>query len=336
MAVLTEDYLDRVRNRRFDAETRSYGLSDSFANAALSKGTRYIYESMRPIEDRYRQITLRAIENVKNHLSREWSTVGRSIDVRQQGSVTSLTEIEATSDADIVVLHNKYHYCNGHEPANPYIGNVPQTMSDWKKEIYRYFSNQYNSVEEKSKCVLIDMQNPKRKIDVVPAAWYLNKNSSKDSSAGVVTYENGKKHNTSFPFKVTDHINEWGRYKEDSNRKAIRYLKSLKADSDGEIELTSFEIYSFITDVVSEIPTGINGPVLSLFLSNQIGSYLRYSKDSERIASPCGSEKPFENRRNYFERNFTKLQQAMEQLHASTRADMYSHPRIFEQGIIYS
>jgi len=335
MAILRNDYFERIRTRRFDEESGNYDLSESFKNTQLSQGTRYIYESMRPIDDKYRKITQGAIEAVEKHINRNWPSLTNAIDIKRQGSVTTFTEIEATSDADLLIIQNEYSWCNGYKADSTYQGSTSQLMTTWKKEIAEFLDTKYNSIKEKEKCVLINMQNPKRKIDVVPASWYLKKWQGKDTDAGVATYKNGIKNNFSFPFRVTKNINLQGNQKGDSNRRAIRYLKSLKSDSEGQIDLSSFEIYSFINDIINEIPYGSNGTVLSAFLLGQIDTYLKHFKDSEQILSPCSTESPFKNRRPHFERNFRLLSEGIQQLHNDAQNDVYHTPRLFEKGILY-
>ena len=337
MAILDPGYIEQLRNRRYDPELGTYDLSESFRGTTLSAGTKYIYESMLPINNRYRDITIRAIDMVSNRLlGGQWRAVGGTPDIRLQGSVASFTEIEAASDADLLILQNTFQYCDNYTPTIPWAGNPVTTMSAWKTEIAEELNKFYNDVNEKDKCILVNMQNPKRKIDVVPATWFVKNSYQRELNKGVTIYNNGIRHNDSFPFRIIDRIQSDANSKGESNRRAMRYIKSIKADSSGTIKLTSFEIYTFVTSLVPEMTYGSNGLPLSIFLERQIQVYLQGAKDCEYLISPCGTEYPFAGRRSYFIENFSQVSAAMRELHSNLTLDLYYHPDILSRGVPYS
>jgi len=110
MAVL--DYNKRLANlqsRKYDPGLREYAVTNKFSASDVPADVKYLFESMRPIDQKYNAKTIQAAENVRTHLERDFNLHFQR-DYRTQGSVKTNTNIRVHSDFDLLTLVNKYFY----------------------------------------------------------------------------------------------------------------------------------------------------------------------------------------------------------------------------------
>lgn len=332
--MLMSDKIERLRQRRFDPIKGQYDVRENFSNTEFSQSTRYIYETMQPISKEYRDITIGAADKVTRHLNRQFNSLDYLHSFRYQGSVTTNTEIAVHSDIDILFMQKDFHYID--LPASKYAGNATNVMKNVQAEIFNKLNSHYNDVTKNPKNIKVNMQNPKRQVDVVPATYHFGPDSSQNiENAGVVIYNNGSYHNKSFPFSVTANINYKARITNEASRRLIRYLKNIKEDSDLDISLTSFEIYTFVHDFLDNHIFGLDGVPLSYYLRKEISEYLVEHKDCESIASPCSTEKPFEHRTTHFNHNMSLIVEELDSIHRDVISDQRNFPRITTEGLKY-
>lgn len=330
------DRFERLRQRRYDPLNFSYDVRKNFSNENISQSTRYIYESMQPISEEYRKITFKAAHNVQKHITGQFQSLQNLHSFQYQGSATTNTEIAIHSDIDVLFVQNDFHYFS--PSVNKYTGNPTNVMKNVQKEIFEKLNSRYNDVTKKPKNIKVNMQNPKRQVDVVPATYDFGSDISKNTdNAGIVIYNNGTYHNKSYPFSVTKNINNKAYITREASRRLIRYLKNIKEDSSQKISLTSFEIYTFVHQFLDNYIWGLDGVPLSFYLKKEIDEYLSQIKDCETIASPCSTEKPFHGNSKHFNDNMSMIGEELNSIHSGISfQDRIRYPKLITEGLKYA
>jgi len=297
------NYANRIQNlkaRRFDPELNKSIVSGGFARADLPDDLRYLAESMMPIEVSYNMKTLEAAENVRKHLENALDlTFDRQY--RTQGSVITGTNIKVYSDIDLLSIIDSYAYVpEDQTPDSPYKGSPTDDILALRSQAVKILKSKYDEVDDTgSKSISIVNKNLRRKVDIVPAFWYNSQSyqtSSKEFYRGIYMFDKDeRKKIRDFPFAHIQNVQEKGNSTNDGSRMGVRLLKNLKADSDGKITLSSFEL----TSIVHAIPDGsLYFPSVSRFqLARNISEHLAKMIDDSvfrtGITSPNGTEKPF-------------------------------------------
>ncbi|WP_031446053.1 hypothetical protein [Arenibacter algicola] len=229
----------------------------------------YIKRAMQGVEPVYTSNTLVAGDKVKTQLKNLYP----KLDYKYQGSVPSNTHIRGYSDIDLVQIGGGFYahddrsnFITEYQKPNlsqdqkirlcevingaPYLGNSNEDLKKIRLNAEEVLTKAYKEVNIlKAKSIEVNLTNPKRMVDVVTASWYKSVEavlSANDYENGIQIYNKEKNHrlNADFPFLKIHLIN-----KKDSDvngrlKKMIRFLKTLKADSDIEIDFSSFDISS--------------------------------------------------------------------------------------------
>jgi hypothetical protein len=258
MAAKIKNYqtrLAKLEARRRDDSYLQKGLfSESFKRRDLGETTKYVYESMTPIDRDYTQKTYRDAERVQNQISK--ATAGKiDIQYQYQGSVPLDTHIRTHSDLDILVLHHGFvSLAPGLPNSIPYVGNPTADLKELREIIVARLSSSFPEVtvnDEGAKAISLQGGSLSRKFDIITCNWYNTEEYAKTydvNTRGIMIYD--KHSNTrlgaDYPFRhiqavasKDDHFYVSGKY-----RSIIRLLKTLKVDADDEIKLSSFVITS--------------------------------------------------------------------------------------------
>ena len=110
--MATLDYNTRLANlqsRKYDPGLREYAVTNKFSASDIPADIKYLFESMKPIGEKYNSKTIQAAQNVQNHLERDFSLHFQR-DYRTQGSVKTNTNIRVHSDFDLLTIVKKYFY----------------------------------------------------------------------------------------------------------------------------------------------------------------------------------------------------------------------------------
>lgn len=295
--------LANLQSRRYDPDLQKSILSESFRKVQIPEDLKYLAESMVPIDVAYNEKTISAANNVKTHLEKRFNlTFSRSY--RYQGSVMTRTNIRTHSDIDLLAIIDDYFYLpNDVSPESPYQGNPKSDINELKSQIVKILKDIYDEVDDSSsKCIAIYNKNLRRKVDIVPCYWYNSKQYITEQNEyyrGVYLYDFDKDQRTKkdFPFAHIHQVQQKGDDTIDGMRKGIRLLKTLKADSEKNIELSSFQLTSIVYDMESSKLYYRKG--LELQIAENISSHLykiieepNYRKN---IKSPNGIEYPLFN-----------------------------------------
>jgi len=295
--------LENLQNRKADPISSFTDLSESFSSIRLAENVKYLIEAMRPIDEKYNAITREAAENVKNHLERDL-TLSFDRHYRNQGSVMTGTNIKLYSDIDLLNVVGAYHYL---APAllpapNPYQGEPDADIFELRRQSTITLKNQYDEVDTSGKkSVSIYNKNLRRKVDVVFSFWYNTKefeNSGNEYYRGIYLFDFEKRQRLlDYPFAHISNVNAKGNLTSDGSRKGIRLLKSLKADSEQVIELSSFQLTSLVHAIPNERLLYYKGQELDIAQAMSEELYRLINNSSYRInlSSPNGTEHPFQD-----------------------------------------
>lgn len=271
-----DQLLRNVKNRTNpEGINESVLLSKTFSDELRDIGNRkvleYVRRSMHGVEPNYTQKTIEAGNNVKKHLK----DVDSSLDFKFQGSVMTNTHIKGHSDIDLVQICNTFYRHESMskfrgEYDNPFrtqfqknrlssiltsvsfSGNAENTLSSVREKAEKKLCSIYLDVNiDKAKSIEVKPTYPSRTIDVVTASWYKSLNSvleNDDNLRGIEIYDKHKNHRmpVDYPFLKINLLNEQDKKVNGRLKKMIRFLKSVKADSDNkdQISLSSFDISS--------------------------------------------------------------------------------------------
>lgn len=269
----------------------------------------YFIEAMTPVDEIYTKNTYKEAERVKNQLDKI-KTASLNFEYEYQGSVSNNTHIKAHSDIDVLVIIDKFVTLQ-HPlvPANPYKGNPINDLLELRYTSEKHLISAFPKADvdcSGAKAIGLSGGSLRRKVDVVPSNWYDTVEYDRTKQMhyrGIYVLDKYKKErilNTPFYHNylldVKD-INTAGNFK-----RVVRLLKTLKADSDNDIKLSSYDIvaiayhmetskyvtgdkyirllknvYSYLNDLASmssELRNSIDVPDKSRKIFNESGKYI--------------------------------------------------------------
>jgi hypothetical protein len=217
--------------------------------------TRYAIGAMQAVSETYTRISRETADRVANQLRDRLAHVGIDAEFRLQGSVPLDVHIRRVSDVDLLVIDKSFlTYKTGGRKALSG-GYIPSTRAS--TDVLRRLRMQ---VEEDlpgafpaadvdtngAKAVKISGGSLPRSVDVVPAHWLDSvdfQTSGREVDRGVEIYNKKTDERIeNFPFlhiaRVAERCDSVG----GGLRKAIRLCKSVKADSDRDVTLPSYDI----------------------------------------------------------------------------------------------
>jgi len=209
---------------------------------------------MQPVEATYTQNTIGEADRVYNQVALGLARHFISSDKGYQGSVTKNTHILAHSDIDLLVIERRFEdWERPQSPPNPYDGDPLADLQQVRSITVSTLKTIFHAatVDDKpTKCVRISGGSLTRTVDVVPCnLWRTNAyaKSGDPTHRGIAILD------TSVPARQWDQPFIHGALVEaKDNRTAgntkalIRLLKSLKYDSEGRCDMSSYDIESVV------------------------------------------------------------------------------------------
>jgi hypothetical protein len=288
-------------------------FSDELGTLSYSDILTYIRIAMNGVEPEYTRRSTEAGEKVKAHLD----TILTDISYQYQGSVMTNTHIKGNSDIDLLVITEKFYYYDklgidsllsnsieksklfssqvikleNERSISSYTGNALEDLKKNRLDSERKMIATYSICDTKhAKAIKITNLSLKRDVDIVIATWYDDIPSilnSKGSYRGIKVY-NKTEHNTGkvdFPFLSIERINQRSSVTNGRLKKMIRFLKTVKVDSEKDIKLSSFDINAICYDI--EIKKYESSPFYELvrILYYQIHSICNDPTHSDRLIS---------------------------------------------------
>jgi hypothetical protein len=251
-------------------------FSDELSTISYSEVLTYIRLSMKGVEPEYTQKSKDAGERVKEHLLKELNNVS----FKYQGSVMTDTHIKGYSDIDLLTICEKFYQPDNYnikkilensEQRVKFFSSLPKLEKevtgttyqgdelddlknlriDSENILYRVYS-----ICDKSKPKSIKIKNLSlnREVDVVIANWFDDVTSvinDKGDYRGIQVYnkDTNLRGNGDFPFLSIKRINERSSVTNGKLKKMIRFLKNTKANSEQDIDLSSFDINAICYDI---------------------------------------------------------------------------------------
>ncbi len=250
--------LERLAQRRtdpalFEAQAKSY---ENYRNLNAPEAVKYIIGSMQPIDARYTERTIEQGKRVRDQLEKRLAS---GVEYRFQGSVLNDTHIKQHSDIDLLVFVEKFTFVKKPlTPKNPYQGDSVQDLRDLRSETKAALESAFPAVtvdDSGSRSIEMSGGSLARNVDVVPAAWLdtMEYDQTEDEvyrGVKVFNKTNGT-FAANYPFKNAAEIDEKDRRCGGGMRKATRFLKTLKADSDAEMP-SSYDLASIAWNMPDE------------------------------------------------------------------------------------
>ena len=251
-------------------------FSDELSTISYSEVLTYIRLSMKGVEPEYTQKSKDAGERVKEHLLKELNNVS----FKYQGSVMTDTHIKGYSDIDLLTICEKFYQPDNYNikkllenseqrvkffsslpklekevTGTTYQGNELDDLRNLRIDSENILSKVYSNCDKsKPKSIKIKNLSLNREVDVVIANWYDDVTSvinDKGDYRGIQVYnkDTNSRGNADYPFLSIKRINERSSITNGRLKKMIRFLKNTKANSEQNIDLSSFDINAICYDI---------------------------------------------------------------------------------------
>lgn len=299
-------------------------FSDELSTISYNEVLTYIRLSMKSVEPEYTQRSMDAGERVKEHLSKELTDVT----YKYQGSVMTNTHIKGYSDIDLLAISDKFYSYDASNIkqllASPerrnkfyqtsldklekevnnssYSGNVIDDLKSLRTKSEIVLTKTYNECDvTKPKSIKIKNLSLNREVDTVIANWYDDVSSiinNKGDYRGVQIYnkDTNSRENADYPFLSIKRINERSSETNGRLKKMIRFLKNSKANSDQNIDLSSFDINAICYDINTSLYEKLSFHELIPVIYNQMKKITTDNNKADDLVSVDGREYIFRNR----------------------------------------
>ena len=331
-----KNLLSRI-NTRYNPENSHSVESRMFASlpSGIEDIQRYVYLSMMAVDENYTSKTKEAGQKVKTHLQGEGLS---DVSYHYQGSVMTDTHIRGYSDIDLLVVCEKFYsydsanikriiqtsdnrYSDSQmlklrhvNDASPYNGNANDDLRIIRRQSEIILSNNYLICDiNHPKAIKITNQNLHRKVDVVVAGWYDDVNSIINNQEityrGIQVYDKTEnlRCGKDFPFLSIERINTKSANTGGRLKRMIRFLKNVKADSELEINLSSFDINAICYNIEVGMYDDLHYMDLLKVVYLQLCKIVNDELYANRMMSVDGNE--------YIFRNNSKRQEVLKMLH---------------------
>ncbi|MFM0232165.1 MULTISPECIES: nucleotidyltransferase family protein [Paraburkholderia] len=218
--------------------------------------TRYAIGAMQAVGKKYTEVSQRTGERVASQLRDRLTLAGINAEFKLQGSVPLDVHIKRVSDVDVLAITKDFYTYNtigvqalrgGYtSPSQRTSGGV---LSSLRQQVEVDLDDAFPAAKVDktgAKAVKVSGGSLQRSVDVVPAHWYDTKEfqTSGRQADRAVTIYNKKTGETidNLPFLHIQRVGSRCDSISGGLRKAIRLCKSVKADSDRNIQLSSYDI----------------------------------------------------------------------------------------------
>lgn len=218
--------------------------------------TRYVIGAMQAVGTKYTEISKQTGERVAVQLSERLAKAGINAEFKLQGSVPLDVHIKRVSDVDVLAITKDFCTYNSTGAQalrggyrNPSQRTSSGVLSALRQQVESDLDDAFPAAKvDKSgaKAVKVTGGSLQRAVDVVPSHWYDTKEyqASGDFADRAVTIYNKTTGETidNLPFLHIKRVGSRCDRIGGGLRKAIRLCKTVKADSDRDIQLSSYDI----------------------------------------------------------------------------------------------
>ena len=224
-------------------------ITESYELLSLPKSLKYALGAMQEVDETYTQNTFKTGERVKNQLQR-LDDERYSLSFRYQGSVTNKTHIRSHSDIDLLIITESFYSLEPpQKPSFPYSGNPTDELYQLRLDAIKLLENAFPAVNVDSsgaKSISLEGGSLSRKVDVVPSNWYDTIQYTQlcdETYRGIMIldcHEMKRFSNTPFYHNYLLGLKDYST--SENFKKIVRLLKTLKADTDKKINLSSYDL----------------------------------------------------------------------------------------------
>jgi len=292
-------------------------FSDELSTLSYSEVLTFIRVAMKGVEPEYTQKSKDAGEKVKNHLSKEL----KDVSFKYQGSVMTNTHIKGYSDIDLLTICEKFYQPDRYNiqkllenteqrvkffsslpklekeaTGSSYQGNASEDLRNIRIDSENILKEVYTNCDiKKPKSIKIKNLSLNREVDIVVANWYDDISSvinDKGDYRGIQVYnkETNSREAADYPFLSIKKINERSSLTSGRLKRMIRFLKNVKAISDHEIDLSSFDINAICYDIPPAKYQNLTIFQLVPLLHAQLKSIGTNQEHSDQLISVDGRE----------------------------------------------
>jgi hypothetical protein len=321
---LTESIRSRINPENIAVQK---SFSDELSTLSYSDVLTFIRVAMKGVEPEYTQKSKDAGERVKEHLSKEL----KDVSFKYQGSVMTNTHIKGFSDIDLLTICEKFYQPDKNNiqkllenseqrvkffsslpklekevTGSSYQGNTLEDLRNLRIDSENVLKYVYTNCDiKKPKSIKIKNLSLNREVDIVVANWYDDITSvinDKGDYRGIQVYnkDTNSRGVADYPFLSIKKINDRSSLTSGRLKKMIRFLKNVKAISDHEIDLSSFDINAICYDISPPKYQNLTIFELVPLLHVQLKSICTNQEHSDRIIS-------VDSREYIFRGNSTKL-----------------------------
>jgi hypothetical protein len=307
------DKLKKLKNRRLDMDfivrkveigemSHFDSLLESYEKLEERDVYKYFIGSMEEVDKIYTKNTFKEAERVQNQLDKI-KTSELNFEYRYQGSVSNNTHIKAYSDVDILVIIDKFITLEKPQvPSNPYKGNPENDLYNLRIECEEHLKKTFYSADidcTGAKSISMEGGSLRRKIDVVPSNWFntnLFAQTSDERFRGVYVLDKHKMERIgNTPFFHNFLLGQKDTECQKNYKKLVRLLKTLKADSNKEIDFSSYDITGLIYNMDnSKFFVGKGYLILLRNLKNYLEFVLNNNLYRDELYVPDRSRKIFD------------------------------------------
>lgn len=247
--------IDKLQARRLDPRVSNAKLlNEVYRSMQQSDGVRYAIGAMQPIDSDYTANTFEQGLRIQKSIADDQYV--QSCEFKFQGSTTNNTHIKAASDIDLVVLTQKFTWLKAPlQPPRPYTGDTKVEMKSLRDQCIDNIRSNFPAVvidDSGGKAVKLSGGSLTRNVDLVPAGWLDTQESQAlgDDYRGIEIIDRNSGENCSnFPWIHNLRVEEKDSRCLGGLRRAARLMKSLKADSDQKVMLSSYDIASIAYNI---------------------------------------------------------------------------------------
>ncbi|WP_228894288.1 nucleotidyltransferase family protein [Pseudoduganella aquatica] len=259
--------------------------------------TKYAIGSMQAVGKKYTEVSVNTANRVADQLRDRLATVGISAEFKIQGSVPLDVHIKRVSDVDLLTIDKSFYTyeTDGVKAKNGHYGTPSgqtseSVLAELRRQVESVLPPAFPMAEvdfSGAKAVKVSGGSLARSVDVVPAHWLDTvqyQSSGRIEDRAVRIYDK-KKHETikNRPFLHIHLVGARCDSIQGGLRKAIRLCKNVKADSDHDIKLSSFDITSIMYH--ADMAALRAGQYTDLAVLAETQRYLDYLWRNESIAN---------------------------------------------------
>lgn len=223
---------------------------------STQRWTRYAIGAMQAVGKKYTEVSEQTSERVASQLRDRLAKAGVDVEFRLQGSVPLDVHIKRVSDVDVLAITKDFYtYNNTGVQAlqggyrNPSQRTSSGVLSSLRQQVESDLDDAFPAAKVDktgAKAVKVSGGSLQRSVDVVPAHWYDTKEyqaSGRQADRAVTIYnKNTGETIDNLPFLHIERVGNRCDSISGGLRKAIRLCKNVKADSDRDIQLSSYDI----------------------------------------------------------------------------------------------